>query len=451
MTYLPAYILSLALGALTLGALTGKDKRLDAGLSFFLAAGLGLGISACICFLSLLLLGKTHPGFILTAHLLLIVILIFICRPRLDIRKILSNRLPEYSFKKLLIFFLILATLYPVWWLANQYPFGGWDAWSCWNLKSRFLFLGEENWKNLFSPMLWRSSPHYPLLLPLINVWGWIFTKNPTYLIPLINTLVFTFLMAGLVFSGTKLFVKNLMAATLGTLFILTLPFFVTLATSQYSDIVLAYYLTGGLLCLTIGLREQQRVPVILGGVFSGFLGFTKPEGLIAAFIIAVIFIFAVLRDQVIAKNFRSIAWRGFSAGFFLASLPTVIFQAKYAPANLTFINGLFSAHNPSDLLRLKIIFSFYIIELASGKWAGIWILLLTGLLLAKGACFKKHWGIIPAFLFCYGAVITGYYWVNTYFEIGWWLSVTLSRILFSLLPIVILWVIGSWGENLNR
>jgi hypothetical protein len=30
---------------------------------------------------------------------------------------------------------------------------------------------------------------------------------------------------------------------------------------------------------------------------------------------------------------------------------------------------------------------------------------------------------------------------VNTFFEIGWWLQTTLSRILFALIPTVALWI----------
>jgi len=33
------------------------------------------------------------------------------------------------------------------------------------------------------------------------------------------------------------------------------------------------------------------------------------------------------------------------------------------------------------------------------------------------------------------------YYAVNTFFEIGWWLNNTLSRILFALLPTIALWI----------
>jgi hypothetical protein len=56
---------------------------------------------------------------------------------------------------------------------AHYYPLGGWDAWSCWSLKAKFIFLGQENWKDVLSPGLWRSNTHYPLLWPLINVWFW--------------------------------------------------------------------------------------------------------------------------------------------------------------------------------------------------------------------------------------------------------------------------------------
>ncbi len=449
MTYLIAYILSLTTGILLLKALGTKENQFSAGLSFFLAGGLGLGISACIGFLSLPLFGKIHGPFIITVHLIFIFILFLICRPRLEIQKIQKYRLPEISLKKLFAAALLIATLYPIWQYANHYPFGGWDAWSCWNLKSRFLILGGSDWKNMLDPILWRYSPHYPLLLPLLNVWGWIFSKNPTYFIPLLNALIFTFLTGGLVFCGIKSFTKSLLMASLGTFLIGTLPFFITLATSQYCDIVLAYYLTAGLLCLVTGLKKNANTPVVLGGIFLGFLGFSKPEGLVASVIIAAIFSVHIVTYPSVPRHLRWIFIRSFFVGLVIASLPTIIFQLQYAPANQTFINGLAGAAHPSNLLRLKMILGFYLIEPITEKWSGLWILFLTGLLLTKGSCFKKSWGIIPAFLFLYLAVVACYYWLNTYFEISWWLSVTLNRILFSLLPVVTWWVLGSLGENL--
>ena len=81
-------------------------------------------------------------------------------------------------------------------------PSGGWDAWSCWNLKAKFIFLGHENWKDVLAPGLWRSNTHYPLLWPLINVWFWDLGGHFDQAVPMLNSIVFALLTAGILLFG---------------------------------------------------------------------------------------------------------------------------------------------------------------------------------------------------------------------------------------------------------
>jgi hypothetical protein len=78
--------------------------------------------------------------------------------------------------------------------------------------------------------------------------------------------------------------------------------------------------------------------------------------------------------------------------------------------------------------------------EFISGKWNGFWLLALGGILLAE-----KNYGINPGVIglsmILYLGVVMAYYAVNTFFEIGWWLQTTLSRILFALIPTIALWI----------
>ena len=447
MRYILPYLISFFIGCLLLRIIFYKDKEIPSGFFFFLSTGIGLGITAHITFYSYVLFDGLNRGFILLVHILLLLLLILINLPSLEMRKISFSQWKTKNLKELSIIILLAIAFIPLWIQANFYPFGGWDAWSCWNLKAKFLFLEGHDWKNMFSPILWRSSPHYPLLLPLLNVWGWILLKDPTYVIPLLNSIIFTLLTMGLLFCGLKIFTKSL-PSILGVLLVLTLPFFTKLATSQYSDIVVAYFLLGGLLCLVLAYRRNKKSFLLLAGLFLGFLGFTKGEGMIATIILTliVLFYFVSLRKRRnhIPKDFIFY----FFAGLFLASWPTVLFQLLYAPANQTFINGFVSSTHPSNFYRLKIIMSFFLIEIINIKWNGIWILLLIGLSLAKERCFKKEAKIFFLFLIFYLPVVFFYYFLNTYFDIEWWLSVTLNRILFSLLPVVIFWTFYSLWET---
>jgi len=369
--------------------------------------------------------------------------------------------------------------------------------------------LGGHNWENMFHPILWRSSQHYPLLLPLMNVWGWIFSDTPTPVIPLVNSIIFTFLTAALLFSGLKAVIKTF-PALLAVLLLLSSSTFMIYATSQYCDIVIAYFLLAVFVCLVLSRLHQTKslVPLqltspeklnllisgtsapfldnnkivagalaFLAGLFLGCLSFTKPEGTLASLLIACLAV-PYFIDGMRSSHVRHPEARRaegslgdpclpagrlrfaqddpighfltfLSAGLLIGFLPTILFHVFYAPANQTFINGLNSAQHPVTMERLKIIAMYVMFEFMSRKWHGLWALLFIGLLFSQGRCWKKERVVLFFFLISYAFMTTFYYWLNTYFEITWWLTVTLPRILSAVLPVVIFWVFYSvWGEN---
>jgi len=185
-----------------------------------------------------------------------------------------------------------------------------------------------------------------------------------------------------------------------------------------------------------------------LSGICIGLLSFSKSEGLVAS----LIFIFlAVLYLAISRVNNKD---KILNIVFFLSSaliffIPAIIFYASYAPANITITNALFTQPKPVAIFRLKVIFSFYILEMANPNWQGFMLTLLCGLLLSHIRAFNLKTIIIPLFLLLYGAVITLYYFMNTYFKIDWWLQVSLHRIVFSLVPLIIFWTFHSlWYEK---
>ncbi|HSV43653.1 MAG TPA: hypothetical protein VLJ10_03775, partial [Candidatus Bathyarchaeia archaeon] len=63
----------------------------------------------------------------------------------------------------------------------------------------------------------------------------------------------------------------------------------------------------------------------------------------------------------------------------------------------------------------------------------------------------RKEILLIPLFLAGYLGIVILYYWINTYFPIAWWLAVSASRILASLLPVTSVWIFaGILGNNRN-
>lgn len=316
---------------------------------------------------------------------------------------------------------------------AHYYPLGGWDAWSCWSLKAKFIFLGQENWKDVLSPGLWRSNTHYPLLWPLINVWFCDLAGHFDQNIPMLNSLVIAMLTAGILLFGLLELTGMLWISLSAAVLVAALPFNITLFTSQYSDALLGLFLLSAFVSLL--LAEKYGLPKlkILSMIFLGLMSFTKNEGLITAGITAML-IFWHERSR--KKELKSLIFI-----FFLACLPTIIFTIFFAPKNEAFINGLLSADKPTNFSRLVIILVYPWFELISGKWNGFWFLVLGGALLSGKRLWQSSCGMIGLCILLYLGVVMAYYAVNTFFEIGWWLQTTLSRILFALIPTVALWI----------
>ncbi len=466
MIFLP-FLISTAIGFLILEFMFKDEIKFTILLKVFLGSGLGLGLSSYLTFFSFLIFDRLEAKIIIIAHIIILFALailrtggakgVFSNRPqpkrgRVEVpqrqRESRTAGDPSLILRKYAIPIVVSTLLIFIAVLVIQqgrfYPYGGWDAWQVWNFKAKFLLLSGDNWKDLFSPQLWRSSPHYPLLLPLINVWAWLFTKSYNDATPLLTSLTFTFLTAGILSSTLWERSKNIFALLPGFL-ILTLPFYVLLATTQYCDIVLSFYLIATITTLNQAQTKQKSTLAFLSGVFAGFLGFTKPEGLIAAFIICLLVFSLTIWHRLKNKENYSLSLAGFFIlGLAITSFPTFAFHFLYSPGNQTFINGLTSTLKPATWERLQIIFAFLSQELINKKWNGLWILLLLGLLVGGKKSWTKGNILTAMFLLIYFGIILVYYQINTYFEIKWWLSVSLNRILFSLLPVALLWVFGS-------
>ena len=191
---------------------------------------------------------------------------------------------------------------------ASLYPYGGWDAWGCWNFKARFLFLGGEEWTGMFDPVLWRHQILYPFLLPLINVWFWSFGSTPTYAVPLAMTCLIPLLTAGLLYSALRELTGK-WYMILVPLWIFTNMFTIQLSASQYSDLLLGLSLLAAITLFLLFQRTKDPGYMVPMGLVLGMAGFTKVEGEALCVIIlvtAVILIITGARAGTCTTNSRS-------------------------------------------------------------------------------------------------------------------------------------------------
>jgi hypothetical protein len=433
------YILSLAISS-ALGLLLVNlfySRKADILQKIILAAGIGLGLSGQIGFYSLLIEGSYSPVFVWSLHAG--VLAVFVLRTIWLYRQNPKSNINSLPDNQTLIGLGVLSLLLvPLWREAHFFPFGGWDAWSCWNLKARFIYLGGENWKSMLDPVLWRSNNHYPFLLPLINAWGWSFYHEANVVVPMFNAIVFSFLTAALLFASLDRLTRNRWAFV-PALVLFSVPFVNKLSISQYSDIVVAFYFLATLSSLIQAKLENNAGWAIISGLSVGLMSFAKTEGLAAGVIIAAL---------AVPFFHRTKLFKNFAAAAFLASVPAIIFKLAFSPANAAFVNGLTSVDSPSTLFRLQAAFMFLAVELVSLKWSGLWIILLGGLILAGRNSVRQGRWIMPAAILGFLACALGYYYLNTYFEIIWWLQTTLNRILYTILPALVWWVFYSlWAS----
>jgi len=444
MIYCLGIFISFTVGFLLIRLLTGN--RLNILLHILLALVLGFGIDGTAAFYTHIFLNQFNCFIPIGIEILGICLLLFYSYK--DNLKNISPKIKKTkrsSFLKTLLgdmkltqnhwfgFLTLLLLTVPLAISAYHFPLGGWDAWSCWNLKAKFIFLGHENWKGMLAPGLWRSNTQYPLLWPLINVWFWDLGGQFNQAAPMLNSIIFALLTAGILLFGlielTGMLVPSLSAAVIVT----AIPFGVTLYISQYSDSLLGLFLLSAFTALL--LAEKYDIPKlkILSMVFLGLMSFTKNEGLIAAGIAALLIFWHERSHKDELKNLI--------IAFFIALLPTIIFTLFMAPKNEAFINGLTSTDKPTNWSRLMVIFAYPWFEFISGKWNGFWLLAGIGILLAGKKLWQSTLGVIGLSLVLYFGVVMAYYAVNTFFEISWWLSTTLSRILFALIPTICLWI----------
>jgi len=439
------YMISILTGFFALQIFYRRKEYLFSLHHLFLAGGLGLGLNGTLTFFSFIIFNQLNKTFILSINLTLLFVLFITFIILLKNKKFSNHPILPLHKENLFSLITLMIISFPLWYMMNFYVHGGWDAWSTWNLKAKFLFFGAENWDHLFSPLLWRTSPHYPLLLPLINVWGWLFLTDPIWKIPIMTSFLYTFFTVGLLYTSIRTLMRS-WTAFIPVIVLLSMPYFLKMALSQYCDIVVSFYLLASILCLFQAKVENCKISSLLSGLFLGFLSFSKSEGLMAALlIIALSFPYLLWKNQSKDK-FKMVQF--FLTGAAVTLIPVVLFHMFFSPGNQTFINGLFSTQRPITLHRFQIIPSYTFMEFINPGWNGLWIVLLVASFCGWKKGFSRDLLIIPVFIGLYMGLIWFYYLINTYFEIMWWMQVTLNRILFTLIPVVIFWVMTALWER---
>ena len=163
-------------------------------------------------------------------------------------------------------------------------PHGGWDAFTIWNLKAKFLAGGSVDWRNAMSPvaggtLFGANHPGYPLLLPAAVASAWSMQGETASATPAALSLLFALATAAIL-CGAIAWLQGEAAGLLALLLLLASEGFVSQAGLQNADVPLGFYLLASLLLLVVANESGwPRDTLLLAGLCASFAAWTKNEG----------------------------------------------------------------------------------------------------------------------------------------------------------------------------
>ncbi len=424
-------LLTFMTGFCSLRLITSLDvkKTEDRPLDLFLAWGIGTGITAQVAFFSVLLFDRFS-----CVDLIALVLIIFSLLWFFSCKYALGNTIRWQGSPYIFLIFLpvILLLVYK----QSLSPYGDWDAWSLWNFRANAIFRsGASQWGYIFHNDTQRS---HPWLLPFFVAWGWACAGRETPLVPITVATAMTMATVGLLVYGLQQYVKPVVAYVAG-FFLLSLPFFFYHSTSQYAEILVAFYFLAVILCVLKTLNSSGPKYMILAGMFLSFLAFSKDEGiLLAAIALLVILVKPGLRKHLFQRPF----WITAGVSVLALIICKILMRSDILPGS----NMLHEEHKTNIMqlfqwTRWEMIF-LYIYE--NTIWSAGWYSLIILILLAGfRSIFNKSTfteKIIQALLAGYCAAILFLYIVVSG-DIRWRMALTMNRVVFQVAPVIVLLV----------
>ena len=399
-------------------------------LKVFLGTGIGIGVNSLFYFIYLLLFNHRSGYFIFQISYLIILVIIIFFREKNALRSFKNFVLPS----RLQIFFLAITGVMITFALsiffttATRNLYGQWDAWAIYNRTARFIFRGDVQWKNAFSPELDGSfHADYPPLIALNVASGWDALNKENSYIPMIIGGVFLFGCVGLLFSGLSMY-KNLGQASLATGMLLSVTGYVKMGAAQMTDIPLSFFiLATGILLFVYSIKKQKEL-LVLAGLVVGLASWTKNEGII--FMLASSFALLLVYRSRLSKI---LPW--YLLGSILPITIVVLFKTTLAPSGDLFVDLPQQIYQAINLSRhQEILKSFWSNVMSWGNWQ---LLVLYMLFLGINVDNKNKSAIKIVFIM-FILQLAAYYsiFLITPHPLTWHLSTALSRILLQVVPL---------------
>lgn len=414
-----------------------------------LGVGFGFGISSSLYFLELLL-GRSSRSEIIGVEAVLLLGLLAILFHRFYQGRnhpLVADTPPRSDFgvnvhRFLLLIFCIALFVAVVAFLvlSLKRPHGGWDAWSIWNVRARFIYRAGPDWRDAFSLLLQGSHADYPFLIPAMIARCWSYLNRETVAVPIAMAMLTAFATIGLAWSSLSV-LRSRSQGLLAGIVLLSTPFFLRLGALQYADVPLAFFMLAALilLCLEDRCPESREGLALLAGIAAGFSALTKNEGLL--------FVLAVL----VARIFFLVPTRGWKGElkrmvFFLVGLAPfalllLYFKTQVAPPNdlLSALRGRATMEKLLDASRyVQTVKAFTMWMMNFGEWTVHPLPILALYLMGLGVRVERGDGrSVGAMLIALGLTLGGYFfsYIVTPYDLRWHLLQSLNRLLLQLWP----------------
>jgi hypothetical protein len=409
-----------------------------------LAMGLGVGLSATLLFLWLVVFGPNRRGLIVTELALAAGLGVLAFKSG---RRELGQTYLGSTREGLLRFVPVALALglgcAVAAFIANSVaiPHGDWDAWMTWNLRARLIYRSDGHWQDAFSNLIPQSHPDYPLLVQASVVRAWTWAGGEHLSASILIAFLFTFGTVAL--AGTALAVlRSPMQGALGALMLLGTPFLIVHGASQYADVPVGFFFLASVVLLAVHQRyaESTNRFAALAGLCAGMAAWTKNEGLLFLVCLTA----AQVATAAIATAERKRLLRqlaAFLGGAFLPLLLVGYFKVWFAPPN-----DLWSVE-PDDLRmwltdprRYAIVLRPFLSQLLrfgdNDLVSAVWLLVTYSLCVGLRATDRGwSWGLTVALAL--GLMLAGHViiFVGTTPDILPLLNTSLERVLLQLWP----------------
>ncbi len=338
------FILPFIVGSATIVALLPEYSLSGAGLILTgcLGAGIGLGITSSTAFLWLALF--THPGgHYLIAELCLSVVLVLIAIYRFHYAKNSIKTDPALSQNSntgrigwLRSIFLILIIAFVFSFILKAYferPYGAYDAWAIWNYRARWLFRGGSHWAYAFSYTNAADSPDYPLLVTgsVFRMWSLLGTDHVAIPITVAGVLAVGSIL--IIFSSLAM-LRGENQGYLAAIFMFITTQFLNVATYQYGDAPLAFFILGTVILFSLKdhyPRISNRL-LFLAGLTVSCAAWTKNEGLLFLVLVILIRFIGEMRQKGWYVSIKEFLIFCLGMSFILSTL--IYFKLNFALGN---------------------------------------------------------------------------------------------------------------------